>query len=373
MKKSKTKINTLCKSIQQLVLQTRQQVAHTVNAGLLYSYWHTGKLIVALEESEGYDDESSNYLLTAVAKDLSVKLGRGFSRPNLFYIKFKSCLTVSDNFPKKSAFSQTVSDNSSPKRQQFGVTVPGKTRQLQQEAGLKLSDQIIWSHYIELLKCNYDEEIMFDMQLCTLENLGVRELRIHLKKALFERVILAKNKKQVSYPATKKQAERDLDDFYRDPHILEFLNISPSHKLTEKKLEQKILDNLQQFILEMGKGFAFAARQYRVAVDGRHYHIDLVFYHYILKCFVLLDLKVDEVQHLDTGQMNFYLNYFKKEVSGKDDNPPAGIILSRHHNQLPVEYALGGITNAIFIRKYQLHLPGRKLLERKVKSFFNNK
>jgi predicted nuclease of restriction endonuclease-like (RecB) superfamily len=362
MKISKTKVNTLCKNIQQLVLQTKQQVAHTVNVGLLYSYWHTGKLIVTLEESEGYDDESCNYLLTAAANDLSVKLGRGFSRPNLFYMrlfymKFKSCQTLSDNFPKKLAFRQTVSDNFPKRKQKTGLTV---------------SDQISWSHYIELLKCNYDEEIMFYMQLCIRENLAVRELRTHQKKALFERVVLSKNKKQVPYPSAKKQLPANMDDFYRDPLILEFLNISPNYRLTEKKLEQKILDNLQHFILEMGKGFAFVGRQFRISVDGKHYHVDLVFYHYILKCFVLVDLKIDEVQHLDIGQMNFYLNYFKKEVSAKDDNPPIGIILTRQNNHLSVEYALGGITNAIFIRKYQLHLPDRKLLERKIKTFFSH-
>jgi predicted nuclease of restriction endonuclease-like (RecB) superfamily len=348
-------INALCKNIRLLITQTKQQVAHSVNVGLLYSYWHTGKLIVQMEISEGYDEMSTRELLTRISPELSTQLGKGFSRNQLTYMRL---------FYKK--FEWLAG------KKRVGLTLSDQPVKRKNRSGLTLSDQISWSHYVELLKCSHDEEIGFYMQLCLREKLTVRELRIHQQKALFERVLLSKTKKKaIPYPA-KKTNTNSLDDFYRDPMILEFLNISPNYKLTEKRLEQKILDNLQQFILELGKGFAFVGRQYRVSLDGKNYYIDLVFYHYVLKCFVLVDLKIEEVQHQDIGQMNFYLNYFKKEVSSKDDNAPIGIILSKYKNDLTVEFALGGITNNIFVRKYQLYLPDKKLLEKKITSFFNN-
>jgi predicted nuclease of restriction endonuclease-like (RecB) superfamily len=354
MKISKTKIQILCKSIERRALDSKRQVAQAVNVGLLYTYWHTGKLIVTVEQSEGYDEASSNHLLEVLSTQLTGVLGRGFSRPNLFYMrlffmKFKYRQTVSDNLPNKLAFRQTVSDNFN-------------------KATLQVSPMLSWSHYIELLKCGYEEEIKFYFELAIREKLGVRELKTHRSKALFERVVLSKTKKNLPAKPRRKEDER-FDDFYRDPLILEFLGISSNYKLTEKRLEQRILDNLQRFILELGKGFAFVSRQYRVTVDGRHYHADLVFYHYILKCFVIIDLKTKEIQHEDIGQMNFYINYFKKEVNTKTDQPPIGIILTHTNNQLTVEYALGNVTNKIFVKKYQLYLPDKKLLEKKVREF----
>jgi len=142
--------------------------------------------------------------------------------------------------------------------------------------------------------------------------------------------------------------------------------------MTEKDLEQKIIDNLQMFLLELGKGFAFVARQYKISLRNKHYYIDLVFYHRILKCFVLIDLKTKKVSHSDIGQMNLYLNYFKTEESVEDDNEPIGIILSADKDEILVEFATGGISNKIFVSKYQLYLPDKKQLQRKVKAIMES-
>ena len=142
--------------------------------------------------------------------------------------------------------------------------------------------------------------------------------------------------------------------------------------MTEKDLEQKIIDNLQMFLLELGKGFAFVARQYKISLRNKHYYIDLVFYHRILKCFVLIDLKTKKVSHSDIGQMNLYLNYFKTEESVEDDNEPIGIILSADKDEILVEFATGGISNKIFVSKYQLYLPDKKQLQRKVKAILES-
>lgn len=138
-------------------------------------------------------------------------------------------------------------------------------------------------------------------------------------------------------------------------------------------MEQKIIDNLQKFILELGKGFAFVARQFRITLNNKHYRVDLVFYHRILKCFVLIDLKIKSVEHSDIGQMNLYLNYFETEQNVEGDNHPIGIILSKHKDDITVEYAIRGITNKIFVSKYQLYLPDKKLLKKKVKELLDKK
>ena len=157
----------------------------------------------------------------------------------------------------------------------------------------------------------------------------------------------------------------------KDPYILDFLKIPQSHKMTERGLEQKIIDNLQMFLLELGKGFAFVARQYRISLRNKHYSIDLVFYHRILKCFVLIDLKIRKVDHGDIGQMNLYLNYFKTEENVDSDNEPIGIILSAEQDEILVEFATGGMSNKIFVLKYQLYLPDKKTLQKKVQEILD--
>lgn len=160
-------------------------------------------------------------------------------------------------------------------------------------------------------------------------------------------------------------------DIVKDPYVLEFLNIPEKYRYSEKELEQKIIDNLQEFLLELGKGFAFIGRQYRVTLNNKHYHIDLVFYHRILKCFVLIDLKINDVEHRDIGQMNMYLGYFETEMNVSGDNPPVGIILTAEKDSVMVEYALHGISNKIFVSKYQLYLPDKKLLQKKVQEILD--
>jgi predicted nuclease of restriction endonuclease-like (RecB) superfamily len=199
------------------------------------------------------------------------------------------------------------------------------------------------------------------------ENWSVRELKRQISSSLFERLALSKDKNGVLKLAEQGQLITEPKDIVKDPYVLEFLQIPEEHRMTESKLEQRIIDNLQTFLLELGKGFSFVGRQYRITLDNDHYYVDLVFYHRILKCFVLIDLKTKHVKHQDIGQMNMYLNYFKSEENTEGDNPPIGIVLGADKNDILVEYAIGGISNNIFVSKYQLYLPDRKVLEQKVK------
>jgi predicted nuclease of restriction endonuclease-like (RecB) superfamily len=151
-------------------------------------------------------------------------------------------------------------------------------------------------------------------------------------------------------------------DIIKDTYVLEFLKIPEHHQISEKELETRLIDNLQTFLLELGKGFTFVGRQYRISLDNSHYKIDLVFYHRILRCFVLIDLKINEVKHQDIGQMNMYMGYFAEEENTEGDNPPIGIILTRKKNELVVKYATYGMNSQLFVSKYQLYLPNEEEL-----------
>ncbi len=188
-------------------------------------------------------------------------------------------------------------------------------------------------------------------------------MKRHIKSSLFERLALSKDKEGVLKLAKDGHVVESAEDLMKDPFVLEFLNIPEQNQLLESELEEKIISNMQRFIMEMGKGFAFVGRQYRMSIGGKHFYLDLLFYHRILKCFVLVDLKRGEIDHLDVGQMNLYLNYFKKEESTEGDNEPIGIILGAKENQILVEYYTDSITNKVLLSKYQLYLPDKKMLQ----------
>jgi predicted nuclease of restriction endonuclease-like (RecB) superfamily len=211
----------------------------------------------------------------------------------------------------------------------------------------------------------------FYAKQCNIENWGVRELKRQINSSLFERLALSKDKKGILELARDGLMISQPKDIVKDPYVLEFLKISEEHRMTESNLEQKIIDNLQVFLLELGKGFSFVGRQFRITLDNDHFYVDLVFYHRILRCFVLIDLKIRHVKHRDIGQMNLYLNYFKNEENTEGDNSPIGIVLGADKNDILVEYAIGGISNNIFVSKYQLYLPDKKELEEKVKELIN--
>jgi predicted nuclease of restriction endonuclease-like (RecB) superfamily len=267
-----------------------------------------------------------------ISKELK-KYGKGFSRSNLTYMRL-----LYIKFPK----SET------------------------------LSHKLSWSHYFEILKVENDLARSFYEKQCILENWSVRELKRQKQSMLFERFALGKNKEEIIELSHRGQSIQKAEDIVKEPYILEFLGISEPYSYSELELEQKIIDNLQMFLLELGKGFTFVKRQFRISFDSRHHYIDLVFYHRILKCFVLIDLKIGEADHSDIGQMNMYLNYFKMEENTEGDNEPIGIILSAEKNDIKMEYAMGGITNQMFVSKYQLYLPKLEELELEIEKFLLN-
>lgn len=334
MKPTSNNYHQLLDSIGLTIEQARQNAIKAINTELVKANWEIGRHIVEFEQHGQERAEYGSELLTKLSKDLRQRYGKGFSRRNIldmrrFYLSYQKWQTVS----------------------------------------AKLS----WSHYIALVSISDDTARKFYEKHTLNENLSVRELERQINSSLFERLALSKDKKGVLQLSEKGHIVSNPTEAVKDPYVLDFLKIPQSYKMTEKGLEQKIIDNLQMFLLELGKGFAFVARQYRISLRNKHYSIDLVFYHRILKCFVLIDLKIRNVAHGDIGQMNLYLNYFKTEENVEGDNEPIGIILSAEKDEVLVEFATGGISNKIFVSKYQLYLPDKKQLQKKVKAIMLGK
>ena len=341
----------LMTNIGHILEQGRRQAVVSVNTILLRTYWQIGKEIVEYEQKGKEKSEYGSKLLDCLSKDLRLRYGKGFSRSNigymrLLYIKYPIIQTVSGQFKRSEKWQIASTKLNTPQISQA------------------VSDQLTWSHYTELLDISDDNSRAFYEKQCILENWSVRELRRQIASALYTRLLLSKDKKGLLELSKKGQVIEKPKDIIKDPYILEFLNIPEDYKFSEKELESKLINKLQQFLLELGKGFTFVKRQYRITLDNTNYYIDLVFYHRILKCFILIDLKMDKANHTDVGQMNMYINYFKKEENSKEDNAPIDIILSADKDDLLMEFALGGITNNLFVSKYKLYLPTKEELRK---------
>lgn len=322
----------LLESIGTALQEARRRAVKAINIELLRANWEIGRFIVEYEQHGNDKAVYGSFLLENLSKDLKQRFGKGFSKSNVYLMR------------------------------QFFIKFP---------IFQTLSGKLSWSHYAELLGVTDDNSRDFYLKQCENESWSVRELKRQINSSLFQRLALSKDKAgiiELSKQGIKLVEPRDL---VKDPYVLEFLNINEELRMTESSLEQKIIDNLQVFLLELGKGFSFVGRQYRITIGSEHFYVDLVFYHRILKCFVLIDLKTRHVKHHDIGQMNLYLNFFKKEENTENDNAPIGIVLGADKDDILVEYAIGGISNHIFISKYQLYLPDKRELENKVKELID--
>lgn len=230
----------------------------------------------------------------------------------------------------------------------------------------KLINQLSFTHIIELLKADTPIKRNFYEMEAVKNAWSVRELQRAMNSMLYERTGLSTNKQAVIDKQVKKERLHP-EEVFRNPYILEFLGLKEETEYSESQLEQAIIDHLQIFLLELGKGFCFEARQKRITFDNTHYRIDLVFYHRVLKCNVLIDLKLGEFTHADAGQMNVYLNYYKEHETYEGDNPPIGIILCASKNENLVKYATAGLPQQVFVNKYMISLPQeaelRKIIE----------
>lgn len=319
-----TGYSQLVNDIGTMLSDARKQLAVAVNNVLVETYWNIGKHIVEYEQNGNERAEYGSGLLNRLSRDLTERYGRGFSKSNILYMR-KFYMV----FPKSETVSHLLS----------------------------------WSHYFEILKLDDPLEISFYVHECENARWSVRELKRQRDSMLFHRLALSKDKEGVLALANKGVELQKPEDILHDPYVLEFAGLPDPTLYSEGDLEEALMQNMSRFLLELGKGFAFYGRQYRISLGGRHLYVDLVFYNVILKCFVLIDLKRREVKHEDIGQMNLYLNYFRHEVSGEGDNEPIGIVLGTAGDRLTMQYAMEGISNQLFVSRYQLYLPSREQLE----------
>ena len=308
--------------------QGQRNAIQAASSNMVETYWHIGQYIVEFEQGGSAKATYGEGLLSRLSKDLSLIHGKGFSLSNVYLMR---------QFFIKYPIFQTLS---------------GKLERLS------------WSHISELLPIDDPLERQFYEVQCLQEGWNVRELKRQKKSSLFLRLAASKDKEGILQLAKEGQVIEKPSDILRESYVLEFLKIPEPYHLSETDLEKRLIDHLQAFLLELGKGFAFIGRQYRITLGNTHYYVDLVFYHRILKCFVLIDLKKEQAGYEAVGQMNMYLGYFENEENTEGDNPPIGIVLAKEKNDLLVKYAMHNVTSHLFVSKYQLYLPDREELQK---------
>ena len=326
MESNITTSNNLYGQIAELIQSARKQVATQVNTALLVTYWNVGRIIVEDEQKSEFRAEYGKKVLKELSKRLTNDFGKGFSVSNLQYMK---------RFYLKYQKQQTVS--------------------------VKFS----WSHYCELLAISDDDKRSFYEQECINAQWSFRELKRQIDSSLFERLLLSDgqaNKEKVMQLASKGIEMNQPSDIIKDPYVLEFVGVPENKPLMESDLERMLVRGIEDFLLELGRGFMFVGTQQRVTLNNTHYYVDMVFYNKILKAYVLIELKRTKFTPEAAGQLNMYLNYYATEVNDEGDNPPIGIILCTDKDSLTAEYALGGLSNQIFASKYTLCLPNKEQL-----------
>lgn len=308
----------------------RRNVAVQVNNELLMSYWKIGEIIIRYEQDNCIRAAYGEQTLKQMSKALTQALGKGFSRSNLqnmrqLYLTYEKCQT--------------------------------------------LSGKLSWSHYCELLSISDPDKRSFYEKEAINANWSVRELKRQVDSSLFERLLLSRgdtNKEQVLALALHGNELSKPADVIRDPYVFEFLGLPEDKPFLESDLERALVQQIEKFLLELGRGFMFVGTQQRVTLNNTHYYVDMVFYNKILRAYVLIELKTTKLTPEAAGQINMYLNYYASEVNDPDDNPPIGIILCTEKDSITAEYALGGLSNNIFASRYVLYMPNKEQLIRQV-------
>jgi predicted nuclease of restriction endonuclease-like (RecB) superfamily len=331
MKELKT--DKLFNAVKSFIEESRNAIAKQVNTATVFTYCYVGKMIV--EDEQGGLERASyaKQTLKILSASLTKEFGRGYSVDNLesmrmFYIEYGNSETLSriSDFP------------------------------------FKLS----WSHYVQLLRIKDKTERNFYEIESDLNNWGVRELKRQYKSSLYERLSLSKNQNEIINNSQKGRISEKPIDTLKSPYVLEFLNLREDAHYSENDLEKAIIDKLEQFMLELGKGFLFESRQKKITLDGDHYYIDLSYYNRLLKCFVLIDLKIGKLTHQDIGQMQMYVNYHDRKLKSEDENPTIGIILCKQESKAVVEFTLPENNEQIFAREYKLYLPSKEELKKQL-------
>jgi predicted nuclease of restriction endonuclease-like (RecB) superfamily len=342
------------------VLQNaRLQVLRTVNTTMTLTYFEIGRMIVE-EEQNGKDRaDYGKQILKGLSEQLTNEFGKGFSRDNLENMRrFFLTYSISESLTRilQIQKEQSLTAEFKFKKTQSSATEFNKIDYQTLSSFFKLT----WTHYVFLMRIDDEKERSFYEIESEKYNWSVRELKRQYDSALYTRLALSRDKKGVLELSEKGQIIEKPKDLIKDPYILEFLGLPELNHYSESELEQGIINKLEHFLLELGEGFAFVARQKRITFDDKHFYIDLVFYNRILKSFVLIDLKIGELKHQDLGQMQMYVNYYDREMRLEDENKTIGIVLCQNKSDLVVEYTLPENNEQIFASKYKTVLPSRE-------------
>ena len=313
--------------INNLILKTKQNVVKNINSEMVELYFEIGSTINELIENYNLE-ASQNKILKLFSEKLTREFGQGFSVPNL------------------------------KKMKKFYLTYKG---------GSTLWNQLSWSHNRLIMNIDNEAKRNFYLEETIKSNWSVRQLERQINSFYYERLLSTseEHKEEVKNEINILEKKEKVQDFIKDPYVLEFLDIK-DRRFLEKDLESNLLEHISEFLLELGRGFSFVARQKRIDVDGDNFYIDLVFYNYVLKCFVLIDLKLDKLTHQDIGQMDFYVRYYDNEIKAEDDNPTIGIILCSDKKDTIVKYSVLNDNKNLFASKYQLYLPTEEELAREI-------
>ena len=323
----------LYNKISELITSARKSLVRNINYTMVYAYYEIGRMIVEDEQKGSERAEYGKNVLKELSRKLSAEFGKGFSQTNLEQMRmFYNVYTIP----------QTVSE------------------ELQDTPKFELS----WSHYVKLMRISSPEERRFYEIETINNNWSLRELQRQFDSALYERLALSRDKAEIKLLASKGQILEKPNDIIKDPYILEFVGLPELAQYSESDLEHELINKLEHFLLELGKGFAFIGRQVRFTFDEQHFRVDLVFYNRLLKSFVLIDLKIGKLTHQDLGQMQMYVNYYDRFVKLSDENKTVGIILCKEKSQTLVEITLPENNAAIFASQYQTILPSKEDLKR---------
>ena len=312
--------------IKEFLISARNKAYQTANFAMVEAYWNIGKKIID-EQGGNEKAEYGSGLLKELSKQMMQDFGKGFTVTNLKYMR------------------------------QFYLAFPN---------GHALRGELSWTHYRTLIRVENDTARNFYMEEAVKSQWSTRQLERQINTFFYERLLSSNDKKAVSEEIIRLEPAKTPEDIIRDPYVLEFLGLHPNDDFYESDLEQALITHLQKFLLELGRGFSFVARQKRFTFDGRHFHIDLVFYNYILKCFVLIDLKLGDLTHQDLGQMQMYVHYYEREMMNEGDNPPIGIVLCADKSESVVRYTLPENETQIFASKYKLYLPSEEELRKEI-------
>lgn len=313
-------------SIREYIIEAQRQVYRSVNASMVLAYWHIGKQI-CLFYNRNDRAAYGNGLLKFLSEQLTKEFGKGFDESNL-----RNMMRFYRAFPIQDA----------------------------------LRPELSWTHYRYLMKVSDETARNFYVEEAVKSGWSSRQLQRQINTMYYNRILASRDKDSVAKEIQTTVPKPEYEKIIKDPYVLEFLDLPPNEHYYESDLEQALIDHLQKFLLELGRGFSFVARQKHISFDGRHFYIDLVFYNYILKCFVLIDLKTDDLTHQDIGQMQMYVNYYTRTQMNEGDNPPVGILLCADKSDTLVQFTLPEDNKQIYAAKYLAYMPTEEELKREL-------